>query len=73
MAKGIDISNYRGLKVRRGHKAVLHLSEYKDGEERKIHLRFGWPDWLKFMKDVSEPITDWHHPAEDHQGIRRKL
>jgi hypothetical protein len=63
MAKGINIVKYRGLKVRRGHGAVLHLNqldpEVEKGKIRKIHLRFEWNDWIEFMKDLSEPIKDW--------------
>ena len=56
MAKGIDIIEYRGLKVRRRKKVVLHLT---DNEEQKIHLRFTWDDWCKLVRDINQPISEW--------------
>jgi hypothetical protein len=48
-AKGINITEYRGLKVRVGKKAVLHLTDDKD---RKIHLRMNWKQFTKLLTDA---------------------
>ncbi len=55
MAKGINVIAYRGIKARRGKKAVMHLT---DDKENKIHLRFSWKLWKAVVRDIVKPMSD---------------
>jgi len=50
MAKGIEIKEYRGLKVRRGKKMVMHLT---DENGKKLHVRFTWKSFDEMVRDFS--------------------
>ena len=49
-AKGIEIKEYRGLKVRRYKKAVVHLT---DVEGKKLHVRLTWDSFDEMVRDFS--------------------
>lgn len=55
MAKGLNIKLYRGVKISRGKKVVLHVT---DDNDRKYHIRFTWKEWMAFATDLLTPIID---------------
>lgn len=55
MAKGINITEYRGLKVRRYKKVVMHLT---DSKGNKLHVRFQWKEWEQLVKDITTPVVE---------------
>ena len=55
MAKGLNIRIYRGVKISRGKKVVLHVT---DDNDKKYHIRFSWAEWSKFATDLITPIID---------------
>jgi len=55
MAKGINIKEYRGCKVNRYKKVVMHLT---DDKGKKLHVRFSWDIWSKLMSDITTPVVD---------------
>jgi hypothetical protein len=55
MAKGINIKEYRGLKVHRYKKVVMHLT---DDKKNKLHVRFPWDLWQKLTHDITTPVVE---------------
>lgn len=50
-AKVIKIVEYRGVKLRSGDKAVLHLT---DSYHEKIHLHLTWTQVKNMLKDFGK-------------------
>jgi hypothetical protein len=51
MAKVIKIAEYRGVKIRSGDKAVLHLT---DSKLEKIHLHLTWTQVKAILRDFGK-------------------